>query len=59
MVWIETPANPMWGISDIAAAAEAAHQAGALLGVDSTVATPVLTQPHALGADIVMHSATK
>jgi cystathionine gamma-synthase len=59
MVWLETPANPMWGISDIAAAAEAAHKAGALLGVDSTVATPVLTQPIALGADIVMHSATK
>jgi len=59
MVWIETPANPMWGISDIAAAAEAAHKAGSLLGVDSTVATPVLTPPIALGADIVMHSATK
>ncbi len=59
MVWIETPANPLWGISDIAVAAEAAHQAGALLGVDSTVATPVLSQPIALGADIVMHSATK
>ncbi len=59
MIWIETPANPLWGISDIAAVAEAAHQAGALLGVDSTVATPVLSQPIALGADIVMHSATK
>jgi cystathionine gamma-synthase len=59
LVWLETPANPLWGISDIAAAAEAAHQAGALLGVDSTVATPVLTQPIALGADVVMHSATK
>lgn len=59
MVWIETPANPLWGVSDIAATAEAAHQAGALLGVDSTVATPVLTQPIALGADLVMHSATK
>lgn len=59
LVWLETPANPMWGISDIRAAAEAAHAAGALLGVDSTVATPVLTQPIALGADLVMHSATK
>lgn len=59
MVWLETPANPMWGISDITAAAEAAHAAGALLGVDSTVATPVLTQPISLGADLVMHSATK
>ncbi|MDX2155309.1 MAG: aminotransferase class I/II-fold pyridoxal phosphate-dependent enzyme [Hyphomicrobiaceae bacterium] len=59
MVWIETPANPMWGISDIRAAAQAAHAAGALLAVDSTVATPVLTRPIELGADVVMHSATK
>jgi cystathionine beta-lyase/cystathionine gamma-synthase len=59
LVWLETPANPLWTISDIAAAAEAAHSAGALLAVDSTVATPVLTRPLALGADIVMHSATK
>ena len=59
LVWIETPANPMWGISDIAATARIAHGAGALLGVDSTVATPVLSQPLALGADVVMHSATK
>ncbi len=59
LVWIETPANPMWGISDIAATARIAHDAGALLGVDSTVATPVLSQPLALGADVVMHSATK
>jgi cystathionine gamma-synthase len=59
MVWIETPANPMWGVSDIAPIAALAHDAGAVLGVDSTVATPVLTQPLALGADIVMHSATK
>ncbi len=59
LVWIETPANPMWGITDIAATAALAHSAGAALAVDSTVATPVLTQPIALGADIVMHSATK
>ena len=59
LVWLETPANPLWTISDIAAAAEDAHSAGALLAVDSTVATPVLTRPIALGADIVMHSATK
>ena len=59
MLWVETPANPMWGITDIRAAAAAAHAAGALLGVDSTVATPVLTTPLALGADVVMHSATK
>ena len=59
LVWLETPANPTWALSDIAAAAEIAHKAGALLGVDSTVATPVLTRPLELGADIVMHSATK
>lgn len=59
LVWIETPANPLWSITDIAAGAEIAHAAGALLAVDSTAATPVLTRPLALGADIVMHSATK
>ncbi|MGE3064418.1 MAG: PLP-dependent aspartate aminotransferase family protein [Hyphomicrobiaceae bacterium] len=59
MVWIETPSNPLWGITDIAAIAELAHAHGAVLGVDSTVATPVLTQPITLGADVVMHSATK
>ncbi len=59
LVWIETPANPTWIITDIAAAAEIAHKAGARLVVDSTTASPVLTQPIALGADLVMHSATK
>ena len=59
LVWIETPANPLWTVTDIADAAKVAHDAGALLAVDSTVATPVLTQPLALGADIVMHAATK
>jgi len=59
LVWLETPANPTWVLSDIAAAAEIAHRAGALLGVDSTVASPVLTRPLEFGADIVMHSATK
>lgn len=59
LVWIETPANPLWSVTDIAGAAEIAHAAGALLAVDSTAATPVLTRPLALGADIVMHSATK
>jgi len=59
LVWVETPANPLWDIVDIAAAAEIAHAAGARLAVDSTVATPVFTQPLALGADLVMHSATK
>ena len=59
LVWVETPCNPTWDVIDIAAAAEAAHAAGALLAVDSTVATPVLTRPIALGADLVFHSATK
>jgi len=59
IVWIETPANPTWDICDIKAAAEIAHAAGACLCVDSTVATPVTTQPLMLGADIVFHSATK
>jgi len=59
MVWIETPANPTWTVTDISAAAEAAHAAGAILTVDSTAATPVLTQPIRLGADLVVHSATK
>ena len=59
LVWVETPANPLWTLTDIAATAELAHAAGALLAVDSTVATPVLTKPLALGADIVMHAATK
>ncbi len=59
LVWIETPANPTWTITDIAATAEIAHAAGAILAVDSTVATPVLTRPLDLGADIVMHASTK
>src|SRR5205823_13128482 len=59
LVWIETPSNPLWSITDIAGAAEIAHAAGAVLAVDSTAASPVLTHPLALGADIVMHSATK
>lgn len=59
LVWIETPCNPTWTVTDIEAAGEIAHAAGARLGVDSTVATPVLTNPLTLGADIVMHSGTK
>lgn len=59
LVWIETPANPLWTITDIAATAAIAHAAGAVLAVDSTVASPVLTRPLDLGADIVMHAATK
>ena len=59
LVWIETPSNPLWGITDIAAIADIAHKAGATLAIDSTAATPVFTRPLSLGADIVMHSATK
>jgi cystathionine gamma-synthase len=59
LVWAETPANPLWSITDIAGAADIAHKAGALLAVDSTTASPVLTRPIEHGADIVMHSATK
>ena len=59
LVWIETPCNPTWDVIDIAAAAEIAHGVGAWLAVDSTVPTPVLTQPIKHGADIVIHSATK
>ena len=59
LVWLESPANPLWSVADIAAIAALAHEAGARLAVDSTVATPVLTRPLALGADLVMHSATK
>jgi len=59
LVWIEAPSNPTWEVADIAAIAEVAHAAGALLAVDSTCATPVHTQPLALGADLVMHAATK
>lgn len=59
LVWVETPANPLWTVTDIAATAAIAHRAGALLAVDSTVASPVLTRPIEHGADIVMHAATK
>lgn len=59
LVFVETPSNPFLGIVDIRAAARAAHGVGAVLAVDSTLATPILTNPHRLGADIVMHSATK
>jgi cystathionine gamma-synthase len=59
LLYVETPGNPLWPISDIAALAEIAHAAGAMLAVDSTCATPVFTQPLRLGADIVMHSASK
>ena len=59
LVWIESPGNPLLSITDIAACAQSAHERGALLAVDSTFATPALTRPLELGADLVMHSATK
>ena len=59
LIWVETPANPLWGVVDLVGMAEIAHAAGAKLAVDSTCATPVLTQPLLLGADVVMHSASK
>ena len=59
IVWVETPSNPWLRVVDIAAAAELAHSAGALLAVDGTAATPLLTRALELGADISMHSATK
>ncbi|MFI9721690.1 cystathionine gamma-synthase [Streptomyces sp. NPDC052396] len=58
-VWVETPSNPLLGITDITAVAEVAHQAGARLVVDNTFASPYLQQPLALGADVVVHSTTK
>ncbi|MEI8193339.1 MAG: cystathionine gamma-synthase [Flavobacteriia bacterium] len=59
MIWIETPTNPMMNIIDIAAASKIAKEAGAMLCVDNTFATPFLQTPLDLGADFVMHSATK
>ena len=59
LVFIETPSNPWLRSTDIAAAAAAAHAAGAILAVDATAATPILTRPLDHGADVVMHSATK
>jgi cystathionine gamma-synthase len=59
VVWAETPTNPLLGIVDIAAVAQLAHEAGAVLVVDNTFASPYLTQPIALGADVVVHSTTK
>jgi cystathionine gamma-synthase len=56
---VETPTNPLLGVSDVAALAAVAHDAGALLVVDNTFATPYLQQPLALGADVVVHSTTK
>ena len=59
VVWVETPTNPLLSVADIAALAQAAHEAGALLVVDNTFASPYLQQPLGLGADVVVHSTTK
>mgnify|MGYP006186898739 CR=1 FL=1 len=59
LAWVETPANPLLELTDIAAVCELAHLAGAKVVVDNTVATPLLTRPLLLGADFVFHSATK
>lgn len=59
VIWVETPSNPLLGITDIAAVAEVAHSAGARLVVDNTFASPYLQQPLSLGADVVVHSTTK
>ena len=59
VVWLETPTNPLLGIADIAAIAEVTHEAGAILVVDNTFASPYLQQPIPLGADAVVHSTTK
>ncbi|MCC6495649.1 MAG: cystathionine gamma-synthase [Propionibacteriaceae bacterium] len=59
LVWLETPSNPLLRITDLAAISSAAHAAGALVAVDNTFATPVVQRPLTLGADVVVHSATK
>jgi len=59
VIWVETPTNPLLSVADIAALAQIAHEAGALLVVDNTFASPYLQQPLALGADVVLHSTTK
>lgn len=59
LLWLETPANPTWEITDLAAVVKIAHAADVRVAVDNTVATPVLTRPIELGADLVVHSATK
>ena len=59
LLWLESPGNPLMSITDLTACAEIGHRHSALVGVDSTFATPVLTRPLELGIDVVMHSATK
>ncbi|MEU2790037.1 PLP-dependent aspartate aminotransferase family protein [Streptomyces sp. NPDC007100] len=59
LLWAESPANPTWLVTDLAACAGIARRAGALFAVDNTVPTPVHTRPFELGADLIMHSGTK
>ncbi|MDQ1086093.1 PLP-dependent aspartate aminotransferase family protein [Siphonobacter sp. SORGH_AS_1065] len=59
LFWLETPSNPLLHLTDVAALARLAHSVGAMCAVDNTWATPVLQNPIALGADVVMHSTTK
>jgi cystathionine gamma-synthase len=59
LIWVETPSNPLLGITDVAALAGVARQEGVRLVVDNTFASPYLQQPLALGADVVVHSTTK
>ncbi|HTS96711.1 MAG TPA: PLP-dependent aspartate aminotransferase family protein [Streptosporangiaceae bacterium] len=59
LLWLETPSNPLLEIADLPALCAAGRHAGALVGVDNTFATPLLQRPLALGADVVVHSATK
>ena len=59
MLWLESPTNPMLEVAELAVLADAAHQAGALVVVDNTFSTPLVTRPLELGADVVVHSVTK
>jgi cystathionine gamma-synthase len=59
VVWVETPSNPVWKVTDISAVSEIAHRVGAQVAVDSTISTPILTRPLEHGADLVFHSCTK
>ena len=59
VIWLETPSNPTWTVTDIAEVSSVAHAAGALIAIDNTVATPILTRPIKHGADIVLHSCSK
>jgi cystathionine gamma-synthase len=59
LLWVESPLNPLLRVADVAALAEVGHAAGALVAVDNTFATPLRQRPLSLGADVVVHSATK